>query len=46
MVMVQEDQAGEPWSLYTSIYTFAKGFKAPLESWTLYRNDIILGQGS
>ena len=29
MVMVQEDQAREPWSLYIGLYTVVKGFKAP-----------------
>ena len=32
MVMVQEDQAGEPWSFYYDLYTIDKGFKAPPES--------------
>ena len=31
MVMVQEDQAEEPWSLYVGLYTVVKGFKAPPE---------------
>ena len=31
MVMVQEDQAGEPWSSYYSLYTIDEGFKAPPE---------------
>ena len=31
MVMVQEDQAEEPWSLYIGLYTFVEGFKAPPE---------------
>ena len=30
-VMVQEDQAKEPWSLYVGLYTVAEGFKAPPE---------------
>ena len=29
MVMVQEDQAEEPWSLYVGLYTVDEGFKAP-----------------
>ena len=28
-VMVQEDQAKEPWSLYVGLYTVVEGFKAP-----------------
>ena len=28
-VMVQEDQAEEPWSLYVGLYTVVEGFKAP-----------------
>ena len=31
MVMVQEDQAEEPWSLYVGLYTVVEGFKAPPE---------------
>ena len=31
MVMVQEDQAKEPWSLYVGLYTVVEGFKAPPE---------------
>jgi len=31
-VIVQEDQAEEPWSLYIGLYTIFKGFKAPPES--------------
>ena len=31
MVMVQEDQAEKPWSLYAGLYTVDKGFKAPPE---------------
>ena len=31
MVMVQEDQAGEPWSSYYNLYTIDEGFKAPPE---------------
>ena len=30
-VMVQEDQAEEPWSLYVGLYTVVEGFKAPPE---------------
>ena len=45
-VMVQEDQAEEPWSSYYDLYTIGEGFKAPPESRTYYRNDVILGQGS
>ena len=30
-VMIQEDQAGEPWSLYKGLYTVDEGFKAPPE---------------
>ena len=30
-VMVQEDQAREPWSLYVGLYTVVEGFKAPPE---------------
>ena len=30
-VMVQEDQAEEPWSLYVGLYTAVEGFKAPPE---------------
>ena len=30
-VMIQEDQAKEPWSLYVGLYTVAEGFKAPPE---------------
>ena len=29
MVMVQEDQAGEPWSSDVGLYTVDEGFKAP-----------------
>src|ERR1700761_647581 len=29
MVMVQEDQAREPWSLCVGLYTVDEGFKAP-----------------
>ena len=29
MVMVQEDQAEEPWSSYVGLYTVVEGFKAP-----------------
>ena len=29
--IVQEDQAGEPWSLYVGLYTIDEGFKAPPE---------------
>ena len=32
MVMIQEDQAGEPWSFYYDLYTVDEGFKAPPES--------------
>ena len=28
-VMVQEDQAEEPWSSYNDLYTSVEGFKAP-----------------
>ena len=31
MVMVQEDQAEEPWSSYVGLYTVVEGFKAPPE---------------
>ena len=31
MVMVQEDQAEELWSLYVGLYTVVEGFKAPPE---------------
>ena len=31
LVMVQEDQAKEPWSLYIGLYTVVEGFKAPPE---------------
>ena len=31
MVMVQEDQAKEPWSSYVGLYTVVEGFKAPPE---------------
>ena len=31
MMMVQEDQAEEPWSLYVGLYTVVEGFKAPPE---------------
>ena len=31
MVMIQEDQAKEPWSLYVGLYTVVEGFKAPPE---------------
>ena len=30
-VMVQEDQAKEPWSSYIGLYTVVEGFKAPPE---------------
>ena len=30
-MMVQEDQAEEPWSLYVGLYTVVEGFKAPPE---------------
>ena len=39
--MVQEDQAGEPWSLYVGLYTVDEGFKAPPES--MNPNTPILG---
>ena len=29
LVMIQEDQAEEPWSSYVGLYTVAEGFKAP-----------------
>ena len=29
MVMVQEDQAKEPWPLYLGLYTVVEGFQAP-----------------
>ena len=32
MVMVQEDQAEEPWSSHYDLYTIDEGFKAPPES--------------
>ena len=31
MVMFQEDQAEEPWSVYIGLYTVVEGFKAPPE---------------
>ena len=31
MVMVQEDQAEEPWPLYVGLYTVVEGFKTPPE---------------
>ena len=31
VVMVQEDQAEKPWSLYVGLYTVVEGFKAPPE---------------
>ena len=31
MVMVQEDQAEEPWSLYVGLYPVVEGFEAPPE---------------
>ena len=30
-VMIQEDQAEEPWSSYVGLYTVVEGFKAPPE---------------
>ena len=50
MVMVQEDQAGEPWSSYVGLYTEEVALKPPMKlrnpSTTILGYDTILLQGS